>query len=693
MTLPSFIIASLGITLFGMTSPKINSEIIAEHEALKEQLRRHADLYYNQDKPEISDFEYDQLFKRLLDLESRYQFLEISDSPTQKVAGVALEKFQKAAHRKPMLSLANSYSPQDLIDFDLKVKRFLKTEVAIEYFCEPKFDGLALEIIYRNGVFTQALTRGDGLVGEDVTQNVKTIQNIPLKLKLAGKPPELLEVRGEVLMFKKDFLELNEFQLENSEAVFANPRNAAAGSLRQLDPKITASRVLRFFSYAVGDFDGVTFASQEEMEKKFSEWGLPVVESHRGVTLKKIAGSAEELVSFFSEIESVRHQLPFEIDGVVVKVNSLRLQEDLGMIARSPRWATAAKYAPQQAQTQIASIEIQVGRTGALTPVAVMNPVTVGGVSISHATLHNQDEISKKDIRIGDTVVVQRAGDVIPEVVSVILSLRPQKSAPFLIPDQCPICFSKAETPADESVKRCSNLECPAVIKESLKHFVSKRAMNMDKVGDRLVEIFYDQKLVRRPSDFFRLKRVDLLALERQGEKSVDNILKSIENSKKTTLGRMIFALGIRYIGEGGAKKVAAHFGSIANFLKATPEQLSAIPQIGDKGSLSLYAFISDPKCQAEIDRLMQLGVTFDQQDIRISDKLLGKSFLVTGALPVKRDEAHHLIEQHGGKILSSVSSKLSYLVAGEDPGSKLEKAGTLGVQSLSWLEFLELIK
>lgn len=654
------------------------------HEELKKLISHHNHLYHSLDRPEISDYEFDQLFQELLKLEAENPQLERADSPSRRVGGEVLDSFRKMNHRKPMLSLSNTYSPEDIREFDERVRKFLGTEEPVEYFCEPKFDGLALELVYEKGRLTHAITRGDGTTGEDVLSNVVTIPTIPLVLHNPN-PPQLLEVRGEVLMFKKDFLAINEAQQEAGAQTFANPRNAAAGSVRQLDSKIAASRPLRFLAYALGEVDGAQFRSQEEAEETLAHWGLPVAREHKKKPLRQIRTGADEVVEYYHWIESVRHELPFDIDGVVIKVNSLRLQDDLGLVARSPRWAAAAKYAPEQGETIVEAIQVQVGRTGALTPVAIMKPVKVGGVTITNATLHNQEEIDRKDVRVGDTVVIQRAGDVIPEVVRVVLEKRPAKSKPFQMPESCPVCGEKTEKPEDEVVTRCVNPFCPAILKESLKHFAARRAMNIDKVGDKIIEAFVDAGLIKSFSDFYRLKKSDVLELERQGEKSAENIIASIEKSKKTTLARLIFALGIRFVGEQTAKSLADHFGSLERFLSASESDLVSIPDIGPKVASSITHWLTQKRLVKEARALLDLGVEFEKPKRAEGGKLSGLSFVVTGTLPVKRDEAHDLIEAHGGKLLSSVSSKLNYLVVGEEAGSKLEKAEKLGVKILDW--------
>lgn len=661
------------------------------HEELKKILSEHDYNYYVLDRPTISDHEYDLLFEELLRLEALEPHLDKDDSPSQRVGAAPLASFEKAEHRLPMLSLSNSYSPEDIVSFHERVKKFLNQDEDVESFAEPKFDGLSIELIYENGFLTKALTRGDGAVGEDVTQNVKTIKSIPLKLKTAS-PPKLIEVRGEILIFKKDFESLNEQQQEAGQQTFANPRNAAAGTIRQLDSKVASARPLRFFAYALGATEGVLFERQDQLGEFFARVGIPTVSlSHP--SLVRICKNASSAVAYYHFIETERPQLPFDIDGIVIKVNSLRLQEDLGLVARSPRWATAAKFKPQQAETVVEDIVVQVGRTGALTPVAIMAPVRVGGVTITNATLHNQEEIDRKGLCIGDTVVVQRAGDVIPEIVRVVLEKRPASAKPFLIPNYCPACRSKVHKLEGEVITRCTNPLCVAILKESLKHFVGRRAMNLDKVGDRLIEALVDQKLVTKFSDLYQLKKTDLLSLDRQGEKSAENVLNSIQASKKTTLARFIFALGIRFVGEQTAKHLADHFGTAEKFLTATEESLLEVPEIGPKVARAILEWIANPELASEVRALISLGVEIEPPQRASSGKLLGKSFLITGSLDVKRDEAKEFIEKNGGKILGSVSSKLNYLVAGTDPGSKLEKAEGLGVEIISWDQLKKMTK
>lgn len=686
----------------------------ANYQKLKEEILEHEYRYHVLDTPTISDFEFDQKFQKLRDLEEQHPELVTSDSPSHRVGGVALDKFEKIPHRIPMLSLQNSYSTEDIDEFDQRVLKFLTKELGqqvedlprdvfdkelgVTYLAEPKLDGLAMELIYENGLLTGALTRGDGTTGENVYENIKTIRAIPLKLR-DRKPPALVEVRGEILLFKEDFKNLNESQQEKGLPTFANPRNAAAGSIRQLDPKLTAQRPLRFMGYALGASEGYAPQSQSDLQEQLLEWGIPTagvskslssLSRKNGLSLR--CRGAIEMVNYYEAIGNLRHSLPFDIDGVVFKVDSLSLQKNLGFIARSPRWATAAKFAPEQGQTVVEDIAIQVGRTGALTPVAVMKPVEVGGVTITHATLHNQEELDRKDVRVHDTVIVQRAGDVIPEIVEVVLSKRPKSSSKFTMPGKCPVCKSAVVQNEGEVVLRCVNPLCEARLKESLKHFVSRRALNIERLGDKIIEALVDAGFVKTFSDLYALKIEDLLSLERQGDKSAQNIMESIEKSKSTTLPRVLHGLGLRFIGEQTAKVLADTFSKIEDLFNITPEQLVKIEGIGGKMADSLSQEFANPKLQKEIERLQKLGVKIENKSQRgQTGPLAGLSFVITGTLPLGRDDAKDFIESKGGRVSSSVSAKTNYLVAGEEAGSKLEKARKLKVTVLSWDELLKL--
>ena len=663
-------------------------DVKARIEKLRELIRTHDYNYYVLDRPAITDFEYDQLYRELLDLEKSRPELVSDDSPTQRVGGEPLPFFKKVRHRLPMLSLQNSYSVDEIRAFDERVKRFLNTTEQIEYYCEPKFDGLAIELVYERGRLVHALTRGDGEAGEDVTQNVRTIRAVPLMLSGEARKIPLLEIRGEILLFKEDFRALNEAQQEEGLAPFANPRNAAAGSVRQLDPKITASRPLRMFCYAFGVVDGAHFRTQAEFVERLTEWGLPTAKLHRAC---KNAGCATD---FYNAAIKDRHSLPFEIDGVVVKVNRIDLQNELGFIARSPRWATAAKFQPEQGRTVIENIAVQVGRTGALTPVAVMKSVRVGGVVITHATLHNQDEIDRKDVRVGDTVIVQRAGDVIPEVVSVVMDARPHHSKPFRLPHSCPACGNPVEKIEGEVVLRCANPLCPAIVRESLKHFVGQRAMDINKIGDRTIDQIVDAGLVNRFSDFYKLTLEDLLSLERQGKKSAQNIIESIEKSRHPALARFIYALGIRFVGEQTAKILASHYRSIDRLLFANEEDLDKIEGIGVRVAHSIHSSLQQKALQREIHELQKLGVEIENPTpMKKNAPLSGVSIVITGTLPMERSAVKDLIEEHGGKISSSISKRTNYVLAGDSPGSKIEKAQELGVPLINWEQFQRLLK
>lgn len=696
-----------------MASKDGNAQVRNRIEFLKREIQTHNYRYHVLDQPTISDREYDQLFQELLDLEEAHPALATSDSPTKRVGGEPLGAFEKIAHRVPMLSLQNSYSPEDISSFDERVKKVLERSSEVIYLCEPKFDGLAIELVYEDGLLTHALTRGDGTVGENVISNVRTIRSVPQRLMIEA-PPKLFEVRGEILMFKKDFRALNEAQQEQGVVPFANPRNAAAGSIRQLDPKIAAARSLRMIAYAPGALEGISFDSQSQFETYLADAGIPTVgladpnepmDTFASRTTKaleqaaKNAGprpslarackGAEEAVAYYHFIEKVRHLLPFDIDGVVTKVDSYRLQRDLGFVARSPRWATAAKFQPEQGQTIVRDIAVQVGRTGALTPVAIMEPVRVGGVTITNATLHNQDEIDRKDVRVGDTVVIQRAGDVIPEVVRVVLEKRPKGAKAFKLPNHCPVCQEPVFKMEDEVVLRCVNPVCPAILKESLKHFVARRAMNVERLGDRMVETLVEEGLVKSFADLYRLTREQLLQLERQGDKSVSNILESIDGSRKTTLARLIFALGIRFVGEQTAKSLARHFGTIEKLAEASEAELLEVEDIGPRVAESIRKAFENKAMHEQIAELQELGVTYEpekKKNVATGEGALGgKKFVITGTLPVPRDEAKDLIEASGGQIAGSVSKKTDYVVAGEEAGSKLQKAVELGVPVLDW--------
>jgi DNA ligase (NAD+) len=682
------------LTLEGEKSAMKKSEAKITIKQLTEEIHKHNHLYHTLDRPEISDYEYDQLFQKLLDLEKKFPDLVKADSPTQKVGGEVLDAFEKATHTEPMLSLQNTYSAEEISEFEAKIQRQINDDQPIEFFCSPKYDGVAMELVYEKGSLTKAITRGDGSTGENVLSNVKNIDNVPSKLKGSKVPPRL-DVRGEILLFKDEFLRINETHQEKGLPTFANPRNAAAGTIRQLDSRIARQRNLKMFCYSLGHQEGFEPTSQLDFEKAINGLGLPIMANvekgpPKPAKLSKVCRGAEEVIAYYRQIESLRHALDFEIDGIVVKVNSFALQRSLGNIARSPRWAFAAKFEPEQAQTVVVDIQVQVGRTGALTPVAIMDPVSVGGVTITHATLHNQDEIDRKDVRKGDRVIIHRAGDVIPEILSVVKDKRQKGAQRFEIPSQCPACGEPVQQLEGEVVKRCVNSLCPAVMVESLKHFVSRNAMNIDRLGARLIEVFFAEGLIKKFSDLYKLRFDDIITLDRQGDKSTQNILESIEKSKKTDLHRLIFSLGIRFVGEQTARTLAQNFKTIENFLNTNEEELLALPDIGPKVASSVMLALKQKTFQDEVRALLAAGVKPRPIKGRHGSQngpLKGMSFVVTGTLPIPRNEAQDLIRQAGGQVISSVSKKTSALVAGEKAGSKLEKAEKLGVEVWSWDE------
>ncbi|MCC6276994.1 MAG: NAD-dependent DNA ligase LigA [Oligoflexia bacterium] len=654
------------------------------HGTLSEIIEEHNYKYHVLDRPEISDTLYDQLLDSLLRLEQKFPQLHTEQSPSARVGGKPLSQFSKAKHRQPMLSLSNTYSPDEIREFDVRARKFLDLpeNKTLEYLSEPKLDGLAIEVIYEDGTLVRALTRGDGVTGEDVTANIRTIKSVPLRLR--GKNlPKLLEARGEILLFKEDFKKLNDDAQENGEEPFANPRNAAAGSVRQLDPKIAASRPLRAFFYGLGEVEYGKHSSpktQEELEASLLDFGLPVN------PLAKVCPDIEAVIDYYHNLEKRRHSLEYDIDGVVVKINSLERQNTLGTIARSPRWAIAAKYKPQQVQTIIEAIDVQVGRTGALTPVAIMKPASVGGVTITHATLHNQDEIDRKDVRVGDTVIIQRAGDVIPEVVSVVLEKRPKNSKPFKIPNRCPVCKGAVARNEGEAVSRCTNQLCEAKIKESLKHFVGRRAINIEKLGDKIIDQLVDAGLVKKYSDLFELDEVSLSKLPRQGEKSISNLLTNIQTARTTSLSRLIFAMGIRFVGEQTARHLARHFKSPKKLLAATKEELLSVEEVGEKVADAILSATHDSVFKSEFNLLSEKHLKLEDTGPNLgtakAQSLQGLIFVITGTLPdLSRDEAREFIEAHGGVVGSSVSKKTNFLLAGADAGSKLQKAQELGIK------------
>lgn len=655
-------------------------------EKLVKDLNYHNYRYYILDNPEISDTEYDKMLRELQKLEEEDSEYVLPDSPTQRVGAKPLDKFKKHKHKTPMLSLNNAMNDDELLAFDERIKKHLGGSKEITYTAELKFDGLAIELVYEDGILTVGSTRGDGETGEDVTPNIKTVKNIPLHLE--GKPPSRLEVRGEVVLTKKAFAKLNNDREKEGEPLFANPRNAAAGSVRQLDSKITAKRPLHFFAYGIGEAKETLFDSQHELLKQLSKFGIPVNEHFA------LCKNIEEVQKFFNKIEEKREKLDYEIDGIVIKVNDFKLQEKLGTISRSPRFAIARKFAAQEATTVIEDIIVQVGRTGALTPVAKLKPVHVGGVTVKSATLHNQDEIDRKDVRIGDTVFIRRAGDVIPEVVKVVESKRPKHSKHYKMPTHCPECGAEAIKEEGEVVSRCIGLTCPAKLKEGIRHFVSKGGMDIEGIGHKLVEQFVDEGLIKKFSDFYKLTEKDILKLERQGEKSAKNNIEAIENSKNIPLHKFIYALGIRHVGEHLSKVLALEFGEIKKLENAKEDDLIKIHEIGPEVACSVSHFFNEPRNLKEIHNLLHAGIKPVGEKKKKGGKFAGKTFVLTGTLPnYKRGDIKRMIENEGGHVAGSVSKNTDFVVAGSDPGSKLDKAKELKVPVVDEEEFLKLLK
>jgi DNA ligase (NAD+) len=664
-------------------APIASAERPAERAAwLRTELERANYAYYVLDQPDLPDAEYDVLFKELQQIETNQPELITPDSPTQRVGGQVATGFQPVMHDVPMLSLNNGFADEDIIAFDKRVADTLG-HAPVEYACELKFDGLAISLRYDDGIFVQAATRGDGATGEEVTENVRTIRSIPLKLK--GKNvPKRLDVRGEVLMFKRDFEKINARQREAEQREFANPRNAAAGGLRQLDPKMTAQRQLSFFAYGIGLLEGAEMpSSHSALLDWYKEMGLPV-NAERGVVQ-----GAEGLLEFFRKTGEQRDGLPYDIDGVVYKVNQRDEQDKLGFVSRAPRFALAHKFPAQEALTQLLAIDVQVGRTGAITPVARLTPVFVGGATVTNATLHNEDEVRRKDIRIGDTVIVRRAGDVIPEVVGAILDRRPEDAREFVMPTECPVCGSKIERLPDEAIARCTGgLICPAQRKQALWHFAQRRALDIDGLGEKIIDQLVDENIVRTPADLFNLGVATLAALDRFADKSAQNLYDSLEKAKQTTLPRFLYALGIRHVGESTAKDLAKHFGSLDPIMAASVEELLEVNDVGPVVAESLHNFLSEAHNQMVIEQLRAPGkVTWPEgppAPKAPQGVLAGRTVVLTGTLPtLSREEAKEMLEAAGAKVAGSVSKKTDYVVAGAEAGSKLVKAEELGVPVL----------
>ena len=663
------------------------AELVAE-------IARHDYQYYVLDAPSISDREYDGLYRQLVDLEAQFPQLITPDSPTQRVGGSALNAFESVTHRQAMLSLNNAFGDDELLAFDKRVRDALGCEI-VEYAVEPKFDGLAITLTYEYGLFTQGATRGDGYTGENVTHNLRTIRAIPTRLNIAN-PPQLLEVRGEVLMLKKDFERLNQTQEKLGAKLFANPRNAAAGSLRQLNPAITATRPLHFFAYGLGEL-----ITREAI-------GDPSLKSHNDAMsyladlrfsvsdLRAVKQGAQGLQQYYEQIGALRKSLPFDIDGVVYKVDSFAQQNELGFVSRAPRWAIAHKYPAEEATTTVEDITVQVGRTGAITPVARLKSVFVGGVNVTNATLHNEDELRRKDIHIGDTVIVRRAGDVIPEVVTVVLENRPVNARQFVMPSICPECGSHIIRLADEAVARCTGgLICPAQRKQAITHFASRKALDIEGLGEKLADQLVEANLVHSLDDIYKLEVATLANLARMAQKSAQNVVDALNHSKQTTLARFIYGLGIRNVGESTAKDLAAHFGGLQALLDAPLEALLQVNDVGPIVAESILQFFGEPHNRQVIESMQKLGMYWSETAGKQAafGVLLGKTLVLTGMLPnLSRDAAQALIEAAGGKVSGSVSKKTHYVVAGSDAGSKLEKAQELGVAVINEAELLTLL-
>ncbi len=667
----------------------MNEDIQKKAAELRQALHRHNYLYYVLDEPEVSDAEYDRLMRDLMALEAAHPELVAPESPTQRVGAPPLEKFETVAHTIPMLSLQNAFDEEEVLAFDQRVRRFLKTDEEILYTAEPKMDGVAVELVYENGLLRQASTRGDGYTGELITLNIKTVKTVPLALlDTALVPvPSRLEVRGEVFIPLAAFRQLNKERLEQGEPAFANPRNAAAGSLRQLDSQITARRPLDIFCYGVGTVTGLEFTSHWKILEALKALGFRV-NPHI-----KPQVDIEEILIYYQDLLDRRHEFPYEMDGMVIKVDDLALQKKLGEKSRSPRWALAYKFPATQETTRVLEIDVQVGRTGALTPVALLEPVSVGGVTVSRATLHNEDEIKRKDIRAGDTVLVQRAGDVIPEIVKTITAKRTGAERVFHMPAQCPVCGSEVLRLQGEAVSRCVNANCPAQVKERIKHFASKGAFDIDGLGDKLVSQLVDKGLLKSYADLFFLDKETVAGLERMAEKSAQNLMDAIQRSKQISLGRFFYALGIRHVGEHIAHVLARRFKTLRTLMSATAEALMATEEIGPQVSQSVRAFLENPENQRNIEQMLKAGVVLTVER-RVEDQdLAGMTFVLTGALEsMTRPEARVRIETLGGKVTTSVSPKTTCVVVGRDPGSKLDKARQLGLKILSEGQFIEMV-
>jgi len=667
---------------------KIPEDKKEEIEKLVKELNYHCYRYYVLDSPVISDEEYDRLYFRLKELEEKYHYI-LPDSPTLRIGAPPLDKFEKVRHTEPMLSLDNAFSYDEVREFDGRVKRFLKSDQEIEYTVEPKYDGLAIELTYRKGFLYRASTRGDGYEGEDVTQNIRTIKSVPLKIEEV-EIPEDIDIRGEIYMDIDEFDKLNKEREQKGEPLFANPRNAAAGSVRQLDPSITASRKLHLACYGIGAIKGKKFRNQWEFIKWLEKARFPIP------AIVKFVNGIDKVIHFIEEIGEERRSFPFETDGSVIKVNDFGLQKLLGVKTREPRWAVAYKFPAHQGTTRIKEILPSVGRTGVITPVAMLEPIRIGGVTVSRSTLHNWDEMKRKDIRVGDTVVVERAGEVIPHVVMVVKEKRTGKEKPFPIPERCPVCGSRVVREEGEVAARCIGLNCPAQVQERIRHFASRGAMDIEGLGEKNVELLYSKRLISHFVDIYKLKKEDLLNLPRFAEKSAQNLIEAIERSKNTTLSRFLYALGIVHVGEYAAKLLSKNFERLEDLYNIQPDRITDIRQMGEKIAQSISDFFNDPENLKTLKTLKSLGLKISNPDFETKKKgklpLDGLTFIITGTLPKPRNEVEDMIESLGGYASSSISKSTDYLIVGEEPGSKLQKAEILGVKKISYDELLKLI-
>ncbi|MFQ5756918.1 MAG: NAD-dependent DNA ligase LigA [Acidiferrobacterales bacterium] len=657
---------------------------------LRDLLDYHNYRYYVLDSPEISDAKYDRLFRELQALEENHPELVSRDSPTQRVGAKPLKAFGQIRHSVPMTSMDDAFEESEVRDWDRRMRQGLASSASVSYTAEPKFDGVSVSLRYENGILARAGTRGDGTTGEDVTNNVRTINTVPLRLRGTGWPA-VLEVRGEVVIPKEDFERLNVERLERGESAFANPRNAAAGSLRQLDPRVTATRPLTFFPWGLGELSAPVAPRYSQVARRLKQWGFRVSK------FLEVVHGIDACLTYYQDMLSRRNALPFEIDGVVYKVDDLAAREQLGFTARAPRWALAHKLPAHEETTQVEDIIASVGRTGAITPVAILRPVQVGGVTVSRATLHNEDELQRKDVRIGDTVVIRRAGDVIPEVVSVVRSQRPKRARRFKMPDQCPVCGSDVVRLSGEAATRCTGgLFCPAQRREAIRHFASRRAMDIDGLGDKLVQQLDEQGLVRDIADLYRLETTAVAGLEHMGEKSAENLMRELEKSKNVTLGRFLYALGIKDVGEATAQTLANYFRTLRNITRASVDQLQQVPDVGPVVAQSIYAFFREKHNRDVISKLKKAGVMPTDVAVGPGGKqpLENKTFVLTGTLSsMTRDEAKARLQALGAKVAGSVSKQTDYVVLGVDPGSKAIRAAELGVTILDEKQFLKLIK